>query len=60
MTISYVYSINTLCGFFSVIVTAVNVFSVKLATRVQIIFTAAKLLAMVVIILGGIVKIAQG
>jgi L-type amino acid transporter 9 len=46
--------------FLSVLLTAVNSFSVKLATRIQIVFTAAKLGAMVVIIVGGIVKIAQG
>ncbi|XP_067133337.1 b(0,+)-type amino acid transporter 1 isoform X3 [Centruroides vittatus] len=42
------------------IITFVNCYSVNLATRVQNLFTAAKLLAIAIIIGGGLVKIAQG
>ena len=44
----------------TVILTAANVYSVKMATNIQVIFTAAKLLALVIIIVGGIVKLFQG
>jgi len=43
-----------------VIITFINCYSVKLATKVQNIFTAAKLLAIVIIVIGGIIKLAQG
>ncbi|ELU11396.1 hypothetical protein CAPTEDRAFT_194364 [Capitella teleta] len=43
-----------------VFLTAVNVYSVKAATNIQVIFTGAKLLAMAIIIIGGIVKMIQG
>ena len=46
--------------FLAVVITFINSFSVKLATKVQNIFTAAKLLAVVVIVVGGIIKLAQG
>ncbi|XP_041376698.1 b(0,+)-type amino acid transporter 1-like [Gigantopelta aegis] len=43
-----------------VTVALVNGYSTNLAARVQVVFTVAKLLALVVIIIGGIVKLAQG
>ncbi|XP_063871905.1 b(0,+)-type amino acid transporter 1-like isoform X6 [Scylla paramamosain] len=43
-----------------VLITFINSYSVNLATRVQNIFTAAKLLAILIIVVGGIVKLAQG
>ncbi|KAK7076555.1 b(0,+)-type amino acid transporter 1 [Halocaridina rubra] len=43
-----------------VLITFINSYSVTLATKVQNIFTAAKLLAILIIIIGGIVKMAQG
>ena len=45
---------------FSVTVTLVNCASVKLAARVQVIFMIAKLAALAIIIIGGIVRLAQG
>lgn len=42
------------------LLTVVNCYSVKLAARIQVIFTAAKLLAIGVIIVGGLVHIAKG
>ena len=45
---------------FIVIITFINSFSVKLATKVQNVFTAAKLVAIVIIVAGGIYKLAQG
>lgn len=42
------------------LVTFVNCFSVKLATRIQNIFTVTKLVAVAVIIIAGIVMIAKG
>ncbi|XP_047740558.1 b(0,+)-type amino acid transporter 1-like, partial [Hyalella azteca] len=41
-------------------ITFVNSYSVTLATKVQNVFTAAKLLAILVIVAGGIYKLAQG
>nr|KAG5696596.1 hypothetical protein BaRGS_034057 [Batillaria attramentaria] len=38
----------------------VNCYSASLAARVQVVFTVAKLGALIVIIIGGIVKLAQG
>ncbi|XP_023236275.1 b(0,+)-type amino acid transporter 1-like [Centruroides sculpturatus] len=38
----------------------INCYSVKLATRIQNIFTAVKLLAVVIIVIGGAVKMAEG
>ncbi|XP_068250090.1 b(0,+)-type amino acid transporter 1 isoform X5 [Palaemon carinicauda] len=51
-----------LCGGLSllVLITFINSYSVTLATKVQNIFTAAKLIAIVIIVIGGIVKLAQG
>ncbi|XP_045125710.1 b(0,+)-type amino acid transporter 1-like isoform X8 [Portunus trituberculatus] len=50
------------CGILSllVLITFINSYSVNLATRVQNIFTAAKLLAILIIVVGGMVKLAQG
>ena len=42
------------------IITIVNCVSVKLATRVMVFFTAAKLLALVMIIITGLVRLGQG
>ena len=39
---------------------SVNTFSVSLATKVQNLFTAAKLVAILTIIAGGIVMLARG
>ncbi|KAG0724055.1 b(0,+)-type amino acid transporter 1 [Chionoecetes opilio] len=43
-----------------IMITFINSYSVNLATRVQNVFTAAKLLAILIIVVGGIVKLAQG
>ncbi len=45
---------------FPVLVASVNAYSVRLASGIQIIFTIAKVLALVIIVIGGIVKLAQG
>ncbi len=37
-----------------------NCYSVNLATSTQNVFTAAKLLAIVIIVIGGLVKLIQG
>lgn len=38
----------------------VNCASVKAATKIQVVFTAAKLLALVIVIITGIVRLGQG
>ncbi|XP_071523213.1 b(0,+)-type amino acid transporter 1 isoform X2 [Panulirus ornatus] len=43
-----------------IIITFINSYSVTLATKVQNVFTAAKLLAILIIVVGGMVKLAQG
>ncbi|XP_032238828.2 b(0,+)-type amino acid transporter 1 isoform X1 [Nematostella vectensis] len=42
------------------VITYVNCFSVKLATRVQVVFTAAKLIAIAMLIITGLVRLGQG
>ena len=44
----------------TVLLAALNCYSVKIATNIQIIFTIAKLIAIVIIIIGGIVMLAEG
>ncbi|KAL8559420.1 hypothetical protein ACOMHN_045217 [Nucella lapillus] len=67
----YTASVTSMCGtptVFSKLAAAValvtlavvNSYSTRLAARVQIVFTVVKLGALVVIIVGGIVRIAQG
>ncbi|CAD5111508.1 DgyrCDS814 [Dimorphilus gyrociliatus] len=43
-----------------IVLAAINCYSVKLATRIQVIFTVAKLLAVFMIIIGGFVRLGQG
>lgn len=42
------------------VITYINCLSVKLATRIQNFFTAAKLLAIAIIVVGGTIKLMQG
>lgn len=44
----------------TVVILYVNCYSVNLATSVQNVFTAAKLVAVLIVILGGVYKIAEG
>lgn len=48
------------CLFFLVMILAVNCYSVNLATKVQNIFTAAKLVAIAIIVCGGAYKLILG
>ncbi len=43
-----------------VIITSVNCYSVKRAAQVQVIFTVAKVAALIIIIISGIVRLCQG
>lgn len=45
---------------FVVVLCVINCFSVKIATGLQNVLTCAKLLALVIIILGGFVMMGQG
>ncbi|XP_071089047.1 b(0,+)-type amino acid transporter 1-like [Haliotis cracherodii] len=67
----YVESFFTMCGapvaptkivaaIALITVGIVNSWSTKLAARVQVVFTAAKLIALGIIIVGGVVKMAEG
>ncbi|XP_066983939.1 b(0,+)-type amino acid transporter 1 isoform X1 [Macrobrachium rosenbergii] len=53
-------AIQLLGGLTIVLITFINSYSVTLATKVQNIFTAAKLVAILIIVIGGIIKLAQG
>lgn len=46
--------------FFAVVILYVNCYSVNLATNVQNVFTAAKLVAVLIVIIGGAYKMAEG
>ena len=52
--------IKLLAAFAIAVITIINCISVKLATRVMVFFTAAKLLALVMIIITGLVRLGQG
>ncbi|XP_074646049.1 b(0,+)-type amino acid transporter 1-like isoform X2 [Tubulanus polymorphus] len=41
-------------------VSSINAYSIRLAARVQVVFTIAKVIALIIIAVGGIVKMAQG
>ena len=47
-------------SFYSGIIVFVNCASVRWATSMQVIFTAAKLLAIVILIITGLVRLGQG
>ena len=44
----------------SVLVTGINAYSTKLATQIQIVFTVAKVFALLLIIVGGFYNILRG
>ena len=46
--------------FYTVTIAAINIYSVKLADRVGVVFSSTKLVAMGIIVVGGAVRIAQG
>ncbi|XP_025831496.1 b(0,+)-type amino acid transporter 1-like [Agrilus planipennis] len=56
----YISKTNISFYFFSVVILYVNCYSVNLATSVQNVFTAAKLVAILIVILGGAYKIIEG
>ena len=47
-------------SFFLVTCIFVNIFSARLSARIQVLFTAAKLMAIGIIGVGGIIMMAQG
>jgi len=58
--LSVVSSVGWLCSLVSVLLTAVNMISVKLSMKVQNVFTYAKLFALVLIIVTGTVQLCRG
>ncbi|XP_069159598.1 b(0,+)-type amino acid transporter 1 isoform X7 [Procambarus clarkii] len=53
-------AIKLVAAFVIILITFINSYSVNLATRVQNVFTAAKLVAILIIVVGGMVKLGQG
>ncbi|KAK8727147.1 hypothetical protein OTU49_009718, partial [Cherax quadricarinatus] len=53
-------AIKLFAAFVIILITFINSYSVNLATRVQNVFTAAKLVAILIIVVGGMVKLGQG
>jgi amino acid transporter len=50
----------SICCLFSVLISFINCYSVKLATKVQNFFTVTKLIAIAIITVGGAVMISKG
>jgi L-type amino acid transporter 9 len=50
----------SICLLCLVVLVSINVYSIQLSARIQIIFTVSKLLALAIIVVGGIVKLFEG
>ena len=54
------YSLTVKSALIKVLILAINIYSINLAAKIQVLFTIAKVLALTIVIVGGVVMMIQG